>query len=52
LITYIVYMAKLIWNKKPQLDLIKLNNQEFEPLKGVEIIDSPKNNKVKNEENF
>ena len=45
-------MAKLIWNKKPQLDLIKLNNQEFEPLKGVEIIDSPKNNKVKNEENF
>ena len=45
-------MAKLSWNKKSELDLIKLNNQVIEPLKGVEIIDSPKNNKVKHEETF
>ena len=40
-------MVKLIWDKKPQSNLIKLLNQECEPLKEMEIHFPPKNEKGK-----
>ena len=43
-------MVKLNWNHKTQPDIIKLTNQECKPLKVVETIVSPINEKVKNNE--
>ena len=43
-------MVKLNWNHKTKPDIIKLTNQECKPLKVVETIVSPINEKVKNNE--
>ncbi|TFG29377.1 MAG: site-specific DNA-methyltransferase [Promethearchaeota archaeon] len=40
-------MVKLIWDKKPQSNLIKLRSQASEPLKEMEIHIPPKNEKGK-----